>query len=212
MKIYRFFKKPTGNIAKNQKLALNEKYALYAITPEKKLAKKFRQTRNMDVFIENDTSLSKDESDEYFRRNRERILDLLEFETYIDKTGVPKFAKVLMTESEFNFVSEYTDTGSILGLVNNFIPVQIFKHEIQEMFDILYYQKAAAFVGASEYSDYSEDGCVDMDARFDMLGTFILLYGDCLSDGFYENIHLTRRPSGDDVITLSPTSEVWDLS
>ena len=54
MKVYRFYKRPEYD-------SLYHEYRLYALTNKKEYAKMFRETRNMNIFAEKSSKVSKDE-------------------------------------------------------------------------------------------------------------------------------------------------------
>lgn len=201
MKVYKFFKKPTEEM-KNiplSEFSLQQKYPLYALTVDKKLAKKFRKGRNMDLFIEKVDDIEREYVDEYLRAKRDRLLDTLVFESYVFGKGKPKYISVVLTDSEFNLVSEYGDTGQILNYIpyESWISTIIFSENVRRILNGVYYEKSMNFAQAK---GINEDGYLNLPIRFDLFGIFLLTYKDTFSNDFFNTIKCMDEYEGSNVI------------
>lgn len=195
MKVYKFYKKPTEEL-KNipvSEYSLKQKYPLYAITPEKKMAKRFRKSRDMNKFIEKVDDIDDDIVDSYILSKRERLLDLLTLETFVlDKTkSDPRYVNVVMTDSEFNLVSEYGDTGQILNYIpdESWLPTNIFSEKTKRILNGIYYEKSMCF---AQVRGINEDGYLALPLKFDLFGIFLLTYGHILSPDFFTGIEFVN--------------------
>lgn len=83
MKVWKFFKIPED--VKNDQFPLEEKYPLYAYTPDKRLAKQFKRERNMKVFIESKVHMELEEFQEFVAHNRSCMLQERKFLTVVNK-------------------------------------------------------------------------------------------------------------------------------
>ena len=126
MKVWRFYlkkaelaKKTQNEIWINQSMLpsqnkLNKKYPLYAITSDKKKAKKFMEQRDMDVFIMQVSDVSKDEWSKFANQNRGCVLDHEKLHTKtgkVNKDGTDETMKVriLMPYSEKIYLDSMVD-------------------------------------------------------------------------------------------------------
>ena len=206
-KIWRFYKKPTEEMKKftNQELRLDVKYPLYAVTADKKMANMFRKTRNMDLFLEKSSSIDKDDVGMYLRAHDHATIDIYELDTYKDKnlpTQEPMVAKVCMTKSEYDYVADASDTGSILNLVSDWagwVPIELFTPKIKKLLYKLGYHKAQLFVYQGEipfYLDMQGDATgisfYDLEYEFDQFGVFVVLYEHTFSKDFSANVVMDR--------------------
>lgn len=208
MKIYTFFRKPDNAMIGDDSIPLNIKYALYAITPTKELAKVFQKSRNMDKFIMKviDCEDDGEEYDMYLVRNRSRILNWYWLSSFKDKNGDnqrPYWVKVLITENELNFTTETTDTGTILNRIKLYVPIDIFTGKTKEALYRLRYDKAMMSVTtlsdtASMYIEPPEDGDFwDTGLSYDMFAIFMLLYKDTFSSDFFGYVKISNtQPEG----------------
>lgn len=208
MKIYTFFRKPDNTMINDDSIPLNIKYALYAITPTKELAKVFQKSRNMDKFIMKviDCEDDGEEYDMYLVRNRSRILNWYWLSSFKDKNGDnqrPYWVRVLITENELNFTTETTDTGTILNRIKLYVPIDIFSGKTKEALYKLRYDKAMMSVTAlsdiaSTYIESPEDGDFwDTGLSYDMFAIFMLLYKDTFSTDFFSYVKISNtQPEG----------------
>lgn len=208
MKIYTFFRKPDNTMINDDSIPLNIKYALYAITPTKELAKVFQKSRNMDKFIMKviDCEDDGEEYDMYLVRNRSRILNWYWLSSFKDKNGDnqrPYWVRVLITENELNFTTETTDTGTILNRIKLYVPIDIFSGKTKEALYRLRYDKAMMSVTAlsdiaSAYIESPEDGDFwDTGLSYDMFAIFMLLYKDTFSTDFFSYVKISNtQPEG----------------
>ena len=110
MKVWRFYKKPTKGDEIPEGISEEDKFPLYAITNDKKLAKEFMRTRNMDIFmVKKNTEVSKSEYADLANKYRSAVLikkDLLTSkDKYTDKQEVYEIP-VVMTVFEKITVEE----------------------------------------------------------------------------------------------------------
>jgi hypothetical protein len=85
MKLYKFFKIPEKN--ERDDTDIEDKYVLYAITNNKKLAKRFKKERNMNKFIiKVHEDITKEEYSEICNssNNRSAVLELHDLLTVLD--------------------------------------------------------------------------------------------------------------------------------
>ena len=86
MKVWRFYKKPTKVNEIPETISEEEKFPLYAITNDKKLAKEFMKTRDMSIFtVKKDTEVDKSEYAEIVSKNRSALLVVNNLITSKDK-------------------------------------------------------------------------------------------------------------------------------
>lgn len=195
MKIYTFLKKPDDDMLHDDSIPLDQKYALYAITPTKQLAKIFQKSRDMNQFIMRVINCDDgDDYDMYLMRNRSRLLNWYWLQSYRNKNTdnqEPYWVHVVMTENEINFTTETTDTGTILNRLRSFIPVDVFQGKTKEALYRLRYNKAmSAVLSLSDeelpFIERPDDGDYwDTGLSFDMFAIFMLLYRTTFSTDFF---------------------------
>lgn len=200
MKIYKFYKKPDKeheNMIIRNDYDLMTKYPLYALTNDKKLAKKFRKTRNMKMFLEKVDDMDNEQYVMFAKKHRGRVIVSTTLETVLDKNTENQkvaYATVIATDNELNYLMESIDTGQILNLViQNWVPIQIFTEEVQSFLKDLLYDKVTAFIAASSTEDKYMVGdyeMIDLPIEFDQLYAFYIIYNDILTSGFFEEIKL----------------------
>lgn len=207
MKVYKFYLKPDasrlqGNVF-GREMSLEEKYPLYAVCPDKKSYKGFKNSRNMDLFIVKINDVDDEEGDDFIIRHRNKLISLVLLETitnrYTDHQR-EKYAPVFMTEDEINYLTELTDGGNIIGALMGInspaIPTDIFKSKISESLRYLKYDQAVSLGVENPYmGSYGVD---NLDCIFDQLNSFCLLFHHQLSKDFYDilSIQDTRnKPS-----------------
>ena len=188
MKIWRFYKKPREGMHITDE-ELKQAYPLYAVTQTKKLAKKFKEQRNMDLFLEKCTNVNDEIADEYIMAHRSRML----FEDYLESiithdTGdtESKFVKLVHTDNELEYMTELTDSNQILYMIGKYVPVEIFKDLVQEQLVLLKYHEFVNFM-VEGYGN-SADGFYQMNYQYDMFRTFLLLFGDTFKSDFIRSI------------------------
>lgn len=205
MKIYTFLKKPEPEDVLDDTLDLRIKYALYALTTEKKKAKLFKKARNMELFIERVIDVDDDAGDEYLLRNRGHILQHYWIPSFSNKNKddqSPYWVRILVTENELNFVMETTDTGSILNKISGFVPVEVFTSKIREALFTLKYDKAsrnvlAMSIGENRFRRFVDEfpmedyDFLDLGLSFDSFSIFMILYQKILSVDFFETIEVS---------------------
>lgn len=201
-KVWKFYKKPTEEMKKydNKEIRLDVKYPLYAVTADKNLAKIFRRTRNMKLFIEKTGFLEKEELEDYLRVHDHSRLNIYSLATYKDKnleTQEPMTADVCMTKNEYNYTTEAEETGGILNLISGWIPVKIFTPKIEKLLIRLGYQKCMQYVfqGDLPFDPDMTDGFsyYDLNLEFDVFGIFVILYQDTFSKDFFEHVKMTHE-------------------
>ena len=184
MKVWRFYKKP-----KNEKTVpiedIPDAYPLYACTQEKKYAKKFKETRNMDCFIERVTNADSATAEHFLNAHRNRILSNYTLQTVISSPNgeaEPYYIRCIVTENEMEYLSELTDTNQILNFVKGFFPIDYFSENVMESLLTLRYDKYINF--RIEGFGNSPDGFYDTNFRYDMFRTYMLLYHHTYRDDF----------------------------
>jgi len=168
MHCYRFYRIPTEEetdyIEKhNKKVHVEDKYVLYAVTNDKKMAKEFRNTRDMKRFYECSSKVSKEEYRIFANRNRSTVLEYYELLTVIhkyEKNQKTVKANVLMTMSEYQFVSDaIEDTGVLFGESDFCAPEMMvanpsfFNSKIRRMMDFLAYKQLYYLYRSGIYND-----------------------------------------------------------
>lgn len=107
MQVWRFYKKPEVDLESiPDSVSITDKYPLYAVTCEKKLAKRFMMERDMDKFIvRTDDDAEKEEYSQFANMNRSTVLDIYKLETS-NKDNEVITVDVLMTFNEYQYVKE----------------------------------------------------------------------------------------------------------
>ena len=102
MKVYKFFRIPDEDDYDD--FDIERRYTLYAITNNKKYAKRFKEDRNMKNFIcKIHDDIDKDEYSEMCNAERGTVLDLYPLKTVFDNVRISRNAEtndVLMTYNE----------------------------------------------------------------------------------------------------------------
>jgi len=148
MTIYRFYLK-----TKNKG---HTEYGLYAITNKKKIAKEFRETRNMKRFIEKSSDdMDKDEWIEIANDNRGMVLDHYELETRgYDENDKPKVKKIkiLMTLVEYQNATDEEEFMTYLSAFFESTPFYlIFKENMVDALRWTEYVASQRFYSMDEY-------------------------------------------------------------
>lgn len=204
MKLYKFFKKPNKDLSKipNAEFSIQQKYPLYAITQDKDLAKAFIKTRNMDLFLYKVDDVSKESIDDIVNAKRNRMIQEYEFNTKVHRhTSEEKdlYIKVVMTESEIDLVMEYGDSGEIMNIIQDWIPIEIFEDDVYDALQQLLYIKCMQFATGTDGYETTVIDRLDFPVRFDLFSIFLYTYGDTLSPEFFEYSKMTDHP-----VTESP--------
>jgi len=154
MKVYLFYAKTSdirpGDLSERGK-------ELYAFTTQKKLAKKFKSDRNMNIFSEKFTKMTKDEYRKFAAANRECVLEdavlhTASKERYPESLvyGFDKLIKrvnIILTFLEKQSIHEAKETYLFYKYVDNdtyrdkLITPYIFKEKILYSLDIFEYSK-----------------------------------------------------------------------
>lgn len=179
MRCYRFYRIPTEEerdyIEKhNDKVHVEDKYVLYAITNDKNIAKEFRNTRNMKRLYECSSKVSKEEYRIFANRNRSTVLDYYELITVVnkyDKKQKTVKVNILMTMAEYQFVMDAVeDTDIIFGEADFCAPYMrvanpaFFNRKILRMMDYLAYKQLYYMYRSGTYNDEIDyDGGDDPD-------------------------------------------------
>lgn len=172
--IYKFYKK-SGD--KSDDLKLKFKYPLYAITKDKKLAKKFMKSRDMNKFICRKHKISDEDYVKYI--NKHSILEIDEYEYY----GIED--RVTKDWEKVKIVSTWSEKENVEDLVNNsiFYEGDIFNNHY--MLLNKKYIKCLETIMYNKFYDIYTGNCVDYeypDIMVDEVEIFINLYGDLLSE------------------------------
>lgn len=201
MKVWVFYKKPSKDL-KNipiESIGYNRKYPIYAITDNKKFAKIFRNSRNMDKFLEKQWDISKDEVDEWRITHRGSELSMVPLESFKNKNTDNQsvcYVEILATEDEINYTLEICDTGQIFNKIEHWVDPSIFTKKIRNALEILKYRMAMKFFyGFTTSLPFEDDlggpvDVIDLDVSFDQLSIFLLIYNDMISPSFMEYIHV----------------------
>ena len=125
MRISKFYKKPSDELSKISDLRITDKYPLYAIALDKKDAKVFRETRDMEKFIEITDHIEPELEEEtlesinkvpLFRGAVLDIRDISEIDGKYERNESTKSIPILMTENEYLAVKErYEESVLILS-------------------------------------------------------------------------------------------------
>lgn len=189
MKIWRFYKTPENTKIHVDEKDMKQMYPLYAVTQSRKMAKKFKEQRNMNKFIEKCSNVDDEISDQFIMANRSKMILEDYFETVIeDERGNadPVFIKVVHTENEQEYLTELTDSSQILNMVSHYIPTEIFTDSIREDLVRLKYHEFVNY--RNEGIANSPDGVFMTSFQFDMFRTFMLIYGDTFKPEYFKTI------------------------
>ena len=177
MKVWRFYLRRENSESKN-------KYELYAVTNNKKYAKKFMSERNMKLFQVKCSDIPKEEFLKFGNENRGCLLDYKEFITkkinskneYTHTT-----VKVLTTEYEW----QSCDSDIVLNdiLIDTdwtaAVPYKIYKDKIIKSLRVLEYVSSYKLYSYdSSLIDPEDDDYSAPDMWVDELGTFLRIYGE----------------------------------
>lgn len=204
-------------------MELKDRYPLYAITTDKKLAKRFIKERNMKQFIY--TVIKKDsDSDtaEYMRGHQGCKLNTYDLETFVDKFTKrqdSRFVNILATDDEVSYMGNTIETYHVLDLLTKeYIPSSIFTEEIYEILKYIGYVAMERFVttnkcvagggvgnivvGPDEDFDLISASLSDLYRfNFDQFNVFVALHENLLGSGFYEAVQYREEPLENKLVT-----------
>lgn len=189
MKIWRFYEIPKDDGRLRTKDEYRHDYPLYAVTQTKKLAKKFKEQRNMDLYIEKCSNVDDEAGDQFMIAHRAKLLLEDYFETVVeDKKGnrEPVFVKVVHTENEAEYLQELTDSNQILYMIGKFIPMDVFDEDFQEALSLIKYHSFVNFM-VEGYGN-SPDGFYMMDFQYDMFRTYMMIYGSKYKPEYFKTL------------------------
>lgn len=184
MQCYRFYKKPTNLEEMPERISLSDKYPLYALTANKKLAKQFKKERNMDMFIVQKSDIDKETYSVFANQNRSTVLEPCKLITCIDKykkTQRMEDVELVLTYAERQVVEE----GQLFIFEENWWRMYyanspfIFKEEyvraLAKIDFIDFYKLYNSDVYLDQYDDYSVPNYY-----IDELAYFLSIYGDLM--------------------------------
>lgn len=168
MKVYKFYikRKYVAKYIGNRTLNESNKdtYVLYAMTTEKKYAKRFKHERNMKRFrIVVSDDMSKEEIKEFRRKNVLAELDLYELVTfdrsqYIEDENEyvpsPEYVRVLCTANERQVLDSILEEGGIMNLADLcYTCPALFKNKYYKALKTLQYVAAYKMICAQDMPD-----------------------------------------------------------
>jgi hypothetical protein len=174
-------------------------YPLYAVTQDKKLAERFRNERDMDLFIERSKKIHGVNSDEFIMANRSRMLSENYFETIIDKgtdDERPVFLNILHTETECEFTSQAIDTNAIFDALPGVLPMEVFSPSLRQALTVLRYNRVVEHVRTGLGNN--ADGVIDIGLQYDMFAVYMYYYGYTYRDDFTKKIKYVESSELDD--------------
>lgn len=201
MKIH-LFRRKDGESASSIYIGdrLESKYPLYAFTPDKKIAARFMAERDMSKFLYIQVKKDRDEAHTWMHQHRINWLDIRQMETYTNKNTekqLVKWANILVTENEVSYVEETIESSPVnivaeyCGLVSD----EVFTDEIRDALATLGYRDMyALYEDSMLYVDTDMHWSdITTGVTLDPLGVFVMLYGDLLTDAFFENLRITDK-------------------
>ena len=188
-KVWRFFEYSKGLKKPN----------LIAITTDKKIAKMYIAGRNKNSMIQRVDKFDNDELVEYLNDNRNAILRIENFKTYIDKNTdrqTPIEVEVVATEFEIMTVEELAESG-IYGLLEySMIRPDIFDKSTFKALKEIDYVDAYKLLNMDTFMPSGGDNwdIPDINWNFDMLALFMFVYDEYLDhDEFLNTIKYKKR-------------------
>lgn len=182
MHLWRFFKKPEINDEKEfDDLPISQKYPLYAITGDKKMAKRFQEERDMNKFIIRKSKVTREEFSEFALQNRQAVLSIQNLLTSNDNNERPGHmnVQVLLTQMEYQICAEpnISITDEYWWNTVNIADPLLFNDNIKESLNNLdYINLFMLFNGNIDY--YDEKDYEPPNWNIDQLAYFILIYGN----------------------------------
>lgn len=154
---------------------LKDDKTLYAYTDQKELARKFESTRDMNIFYKIKKVISKDALNSLAEEYQNKYLNEYELNTYDTNTGYKCKVYIVMTQEEYMTVLA-SDAGILVGLNSHcFYDPRIFKDEIQEALNEIYYKYFFTSISSGKAILYEFDENVNL--TIDQLGVFLAFYG-----------------------------------
>ena len=165
----------------------NMQVALYAYTPDKEVAKYFRDTRDMSIFIERTLNVKKDDYENFCdNHGYKQLLEIHIFSTKIVKDGVydKNLVKLLCTQAESDEILYNSDyyLYDIIDMISpdesiNFMLMHGIKYQkdIEKALRLLMYDSLIRLTYPSEIDNF--EGNV-----IDDIGLFIKLFGNTFNN------------------------------
>ncbi len=160
MKIWKYYLKPEKE-TDNPNYDIEDRYPLYAITNNKKLAEKFKRSRNMKKFIETKAHVDKESYIEYINRNRSFKLVEYGLKTWFQHDKFDKDAiyevDVVMTEMERSTVEDgLLEFEDISFWVNAPKPYMFEDKYVEALRTLEYIRSMKIFGHATSFMDYDD--------------------------------------------------------
>ena len=176
MKVYRFYKRPEYD-------SLYHEYRLYALTNKKEYAKMFRETRNMNIFVEKSSKVSKDEWKSIIDDSRGAILTTKSLITKNIEDGIigTKHVEITLTDYEYECCND--EEFSMTAFLNdhywaNSFGYKMFKSEIVEALRVLEYVRMYKIYNNDPSMDDEDDYYDAPDISIDEFSAFILMHSE----------------------------------
>lgn len=186
--VYRFYQKYSDVILDaNDDLDIRDKYPLYALTNDKKLAKEFIRERDMDKFILRKSKMDNDEYVSFANQNSSSVLSSYDYVSY-DKDDSFK-------ERDIRIVSTWNEKEIVMGVIEESVASMesvkyisfpfMFSEKYYKALDDLCYVSFWKLNGnVSNYMEYmteeeieSTDDYSFPELRFDEVSVFIYIHG-----------------------------------
>ena len=201
MKLYSFYKyaddidKNKYQAYKDQGISDKDIRPLYAVTVDKKLAKKFEETRDMKQFVKVVQDIDKEDVKDYYSKHRSKVLDDYEYVYYPglrENRQEHKTIKIVSTYSEYNTtVTSMDDQFSGLPVNINFVSPFILKDKyLNALIDLNYdsffkaslvYIDSQNLEGLGLYVPDDVDLSLEMNLKIDEVALFICYYGNLMA-------------------------------
>lgn len=199
MKLYSFYKyaddidKNKYQAYKDQGISDKDIRPLYAVTVDKKMAKKFEETRNMKQFVKVVQDIEKDDVKDYYSKHRSKVLDDYEYVYYPgirENRQEYKTIKIVSTYSEHNAtVTSMDDQFGGLPVNINFVSPFILKDKyLNALIDLNYdsFFKASLVYSQDMNSEHfyvpdDVDLALEMNLKIDEVALFIYYYGKLMA-------------------------------
>lgn len=199
MKLYSFYKyaedidKNKYQAYKDQGISDKDIRPLYAVTVDKKLAKKFEETRDMKQFVKVVQDIDKDDVKDYYAKHRSKVLDDYEYVYYPglkENRQEYKTIKIVSTYSEHNAtVTSMDDQFSGLPVNINFVSPFVLKDKyLNALIDLNYDSFFKASLVYSQDMDTTHfyvprdvDLSLEMNLKIDEVALFIYYYGNLMA-------------------------------
>lgn len=165
----------------------NMEVALYAYTPDKEVAKYFRDTRDMTIFIERTLDIDKDDYEDFCdTHGYKQLLEIHIFSTKIVKDGIydKNTVKLLCTQAESDEILYNSDYHlySFIDMISpdetiNFMLMREIKYkkDIEEALSLLMYDSLIRLTYPSEIDNFEGNAIDD-------IGLFIKLFGNTFNN------------------------------